>query len=278
MNLKQLYLHDGGGLGDIIKHYIRGQQGWGYLKPLKEQYPDIEIKVILTCINPQIEEFIKYNPYIDKIESYLWTHPARSGVRQCIEKHKGDYASLLKAKKLLETIQPAVPEIYLNADDQKVIDSIISQGKFIFIHPFSGEIWRMVLPIGQYPTLIDRLIDETGYNVVVVGGSYKKNLVKNTVMKESFGYQRAGLFNLVGHTNARVATRLAQMAQGFVGTWSCYIIPGWQRPSRTVIMLPKGRRISRLPDPALDIRIEIDPKNPGYLDVINEIVEHFKNA
>jgi ADP-heptose:LPS heptosyltransferase len=271
----KLYLHDGGGLGDVIKHHIRGQRGWEYLKPLKEEHPDIEIKVMLTCINPQARELIRYNPYIDTIESYLWTHPARAHLRRIIEEHKGDYSPLLEATGLLRTLQPAVPEIYLNTEDQEIIDLITGQGKYIFIHPFSGEPSRIAFPSEQYPALIDRLIDELGYSVVVVGGTYKKNLTTHVVMSESLAYERDGLFNLVNKTNARVATILAQKAQGFIGTWSCYIIPSWQRPSKTVLMSPKGMRIMRLPDPALDIRISVDPKDPDYLGAINRTVEHF---
>jgi ADP-heptose:LPS heptosyltransferase len=276
--MHKVYIHDGGGLGDIIKHYIRNEHGWGYLEPLKKAYPDIEIKVMLTCINPQIEEFIKYNPHIDTIESYLWTHPARSGVRRCIEEHKGDYVSLLEATSLLETVESIKPKIYLNADDQETISSVTSQGKYIFVHPFSGEIKRMAFPVEQYPRIIDKLIDRLGYNVVVVGGSYKKNWIRDETMDESFDYEREGLFNLVNRTNARVATILAQKAQGFVGTWSCYIIPSYQRPSRTVVLFPKGKRYVRLPDPTLDIRIGVDPENPNYLEIIGKIMEHFRSS
>ena len=86
----KLYLHDGGGLGDIIKHYVQGTHGWGYLESLKKNYPDTKIKLILTCINPQAQELIKYHPYIDIIEPHLWSHPGHLALAKLIEKYKED--------------------------------------------------------------------------------------------------------------------------------------------------------------------------------------------
>jgi ADP-heptose:LPS heptosyltransferase len=274
----KLYIHDGGGVGDIIKHYVQGTRGWGLLKPLKEKYPDVEIKAMLTCINPQAQELIKYHPSISLIEPYLWSHPARSPLRRLIEEKKGDYVSLLEATKMLEGLEPTKPEVYLNAEDQEVVSSIISQGKYIFIHPFSGEPWRAAFSMEQYPALIDRLIDDAGYNVVIVGGSYKKNWVKSAFMKEEFSYERPGLFNLVNKTNVRQCVTLSRSSAGFVGTWSCHLCAILDTSIRTIVVFPNSHKKKKfgLAEDNWVCRIKTDSTPEDYRQYISSIVKHFE--
>ena len=271
----KLYLHDGGGLGDIIKHYVQGTHGWGYLESLKKNYPDTKIKLILTCINPQAQELIKYHPYIDIIEPHLWSHPGHLALAKLIEKYKEDYTSLIEVVNLLEVTQSVQPEIYLNTEDQKVVNSITSQGIYIFIHPFSGERFRVAIPIREYITLIDKLIDNLGYNVVIVGGTYNKNLEKGVLMKEEFLYERPGLFNLVNKTNARQCVKLARESNGFVGTWSCFLCAVLNTHIRTVVVFPNNHRKKNFGLAKDNWVCRIQPNIQDYSEHINSIVKHF---
>lgn len=276
MEHRKFYLHDGGGVGDIITHYTQGQRGWGHLESFKEMYPDAEIKLLLTCINPQAEELFKYHPSIDIIEPHLWAHPGHAALTKLIEENKKDYASLVKVVADLGTVPRIKPEVYLGEEDKEVVDSIISQGKYIFIHPFSGEKFRIAVPIKEYPALIDKLIDKLGYNVVIVGGTYKKNLAKKLLVKEEFSYERPGLFNLVNKTNVRQCVKLARESAGFVGTWSCHLCAILNTYIRTVVVFPDNHKKKNFGLAKDNWVCRIQANLQDYSKHFDSIVRHFE--
>lgn len=234
----KVYVVGGGGLGDLLREYFGGQDYWGYLKGVKEKYPGIKIKAILCIHNPQAKEFLKYNPYLEKIEQYPWQIDGEP----IFFEHSNDYVFIRSISGIFEGLEYEKPKVYLNREEEALVETIKNSGKYIFIHPFAGLKDHIALSIEEYPDLIDRIID-LGFNVVVVGGSYKRiNQGGNDEIEEEFEYEKVDLFNLVGRVNSRIATRLAQGASGFIGTHSCYILIASIEKIKSVLIVPEGIR------------------------------------
>lgn len=266
----KLYIHDGGGVGDVLRCQLQGKKGWGYIEPLKEKYPEVFIRAIITSCNPQAFELIKHHPFIDEKIKLQWKHPHQKWP----DRHK--YAEDLgfvrltcdTGRELFPGLKKApIPPLYLSDKDQGVVKEIQATGDYVFVHPFSGVPWRIGLLSGQYPVLIDRLIDELGLNVVVVGGTYKKDYPKGhaqsqQLIEEVFEYERDGLFNLVNKSNVRVCAQLARDSKYAITTWSCYARSAWHGSTTAVTLYsghPYNPPVERLAKHGKLIKIPQDP-------------------
>lgn len=227
------YLTLGGGLGDVFCNYFRGENGWGWLRPVKKKHPKLKIKVLSSTHSPQSLELIKYNPYISSMKEYGWTLDGS----EVWNKYAGKAVRLASTRQLYDGLDPEPPKLYISNLDKKVVDKIRLAGDFVFIHPFAGLKDREALPVPEYIPLIDQLIDDYGLNVVVIGATHtRRNIKKSHEMLEVFDYQRPGLFNLVNKTNARVAMRLAQLANSFIGNWSAFSCAFWVIEGKTTVL------------------------------------------
>ncbi len=235
----KIFVKGGGGLGDLIREYLEGEKYWGYLEGIKEKYPGIKIKAILCIHNPQAKEFLKYHPCLDSTEQYPWQVDGTP----VFFTHSDEHVFIKSVPGLFEGLKYRKPPIYLDKKEEIQVETIKNAGKYIVIHPFAGLKDRIVFPIEGYPALIDGIID-TGYNVVVIGGSYTRiNRDGQEEVNEFLEYTRKGLYNLVGNSNARVATRLIQGASGFIGTHSCYILVASIEMIKSVLVVPEKLRV-----------------------------------
>jgi len=158
------------------------------------------------------------------------------------------------------------------------------------IHPFAGLDYRAAVPITYYIDLINWIIDEHNMNVVVVGGSHKREGIDGGCLEftEGLNLQRDGLYNLVNHDKyggARVATELAMNAKMFIGTHSCYVLPAWINEVQTILISPDLKHMRELLVPSdstawcinkpFNSTIWIDQKTTDFIPVINQIKELF---
>jgi len=234
----KIYLTLGGGLGDVIYDYLRGHRNWGRLKALKEWRPGVQVKAMLSTHNPQSIELIRHNPYINHIEEFGWQNDGRP----LFAKHANGYSDIQQYSRVIANLPDKTPEIYLNPSDKKIANNIVSQGRFVFIHPFAGLGNRKAFKsVEKFIPIIDTLIDDSKYHVVVIGNSHNRKNAKSALMiNEDFGYERDGLFNLVNKpgTNVRVAFQLAKHAHSFIGSWSCYSCTFWALKKRSIVIVP----------------------------------------
>ena len=234
----KVFVKGGGGLGDLIREYLGGEKYWGYLEGIKERYPDIKVKAILCIHNPQAKEVLKYHPCLNEIEQYPWQLDGTP----IFFSHSDGHVFIKSVHGLFSGLEYKKPEVYLKKEEEVQVETIKNAGKYMVIHPFAGLKDRIAFPIEKYPALIDEIID-TGCNVIVIGGSYARiNRDGKEEVNEVFDYSRKGLFNLVGNTNARVATRLIQSASGFIGTHSCYILVASIEKIRSILIAPERLR------------------------------------
>jgi len=231
---KSVYVTLGGGLGDVYYVYMKGENGWGYIKSLKEKYPNTEVKALCSTHNPQTVEFIKYNPYIDSVKDYGWVLDGN----EIWNKFNNGSVRLKNQYNLINKLKFQKPAVYLNKNDSNIVNNIINSGKYILMHPFAGEPHRIAMPSKEYVPLIDQLIDQLKYNVVIIGSTYTRtNRFFKEPKAEEFNYERDGVFNLIGKTNSRVSAVLTKHQHHFIGCWSAYSCASWLNGKPTTVII-----------------------------------------
>lgn len=277
MTEHRVYIHDGGGSGDIPANQFRCFKGWGHVEAFKQKFPNSKLRVIITSCSREGAKYIKYNPYIDEIIELPWANPNKPWKE--LPKHTVGYKPLAQvAKELLPDIQGKIPPVYLSDNDKIITKEIINEGEYVFIHPFAGTPERMPFPIKEYPALIDRLIDELKYNVVVIGATYlqKANQGKpDTIHKEELNYYRPGLFNLIDKANMRIGIYLALHANRWIGTWSCYVWPGYTKNQRMALFLPV-RNYGSVINKTQQKIIRISNNSKDFSVFADQAIEHLK--
>ena len=281
--IKEVYLPFGGGLGDVFYEYFRGKHGWSYLDSLKNKYPNIKVKILSSTHNHQSLKFIKFHPHVDSMKELGWMTDARS----LWEKHRGNAVRLedaVKEKRLLG-LSEKKQVLHLGSEDKQELKRITSAGKFVVVHPFAGGRDRIAIKTPDYIRLIDQIIEDLGYNVVVIGATHVRNNINNPVkVDEVFDYRRKKLFNLVNASNARVVMALIQKQTHFVGAGSAWACASWLHKKPNSILVPKqyedglrkrhrrGNRWHGTP------KIHIHAVENNENKVIIDVLENIKNA
>jgi len=241
---QKLYISCGGGLGDLIRSYLKDNVDWGYLKPIKETWPNTRIRAIITCHNTAARDFLEYNPYIDEVLAF----PYQIDGSPIINKHSQGYVHIGKAG-MKQAVKHQMPEVYIHPGDEPIYKEIVDRGNYIVINPFGGVPAKKCLPIEEWVLLVDKLIDVLGYNIIATGGSHHRICFKNDggrtrvgtdevrePMEEIFEYEREGLTNLVGR-HVALATKLAMKANGFIGNYSGPLIAPWVAGVKTACFI-----------------------------------------
>lgn len=227
-----------GGLGDIIWGYLRGPQ-WSKLSACRRTFPDARIKAIVVSHNPQALEIIRFNPLLDEIEQ----HPPKREMRdlkwthiQIVDQYSNEFVI---SEDIIDPNWPDEHQIlYLSNREKEFVEAIPKP--YVFIHPFASTDRRTVFKSEEYIPYIEKCLAK-GINVVVCGDTYIKSFgdKEQFLRYESLNYEKKGLYNLIGKTNARVATQLALNASDFVGMWSCFSIARWSTGKKaTVLVIP----------------------------------------
>ena len=220
----KFYIHTGGGLGDMVKHYFWGHLGWKYIESIKDKYPNSKIKLTTTCSNPIGSDIFKFNPYIDEKETYPWHSP--NVVWSGLKNKTIGYSNLAEINKTLENknlIARSPKVIYLGDTDKKDLVKFQPKEKYIVMHPFAGDTIRMSLPIKEYFALAQQYINKLNCKVLIVGGNSQRVIGKtDRIIKEIFPFEDKGIINLVNKISIRTALRLTQEASCFLGTNSSF--------------------------------------------------------
>lgn len=223
---QKYYIHCAGGLGDHLVCYFTGRYqktGFGYLEQLKKEQPHSEVKLITHAVQDQIFQFFRYHPLLSDIEVLRWHNP---NMKCRTEKQEAQgYQNLIEFGTTHNWQRRPNKQIYTDKNDKRIIQEVVRQGPFVVLHPFAGDAIRTPLSPNNYRPIVDLIIDQKHYNVVIIGGSYKKlrNLNKPQIKKEKFPYARPGLINLVNKINSRIATSLICRSQMLIATNSGFL-------------------------------------------------------
>jgi len=258
MSKLNVYIPVGGGLGDVLTVYLASpdidvptDQGapptpyrlfslwYRRLKDFKEKHPDSSVKLICASHNPGAIDLFTHHPYIDVIHAIKWMVPKDEPNDIWNKEHDG-YVSLAIAHHA-EEYEHSDPVVYLD-EHQNVIYNSITKTQYIVIHPFSGSPQRTdVFDLGVLKSVIDILIDEYSYTVVVVGNTFTPSIdVLNPIRKvEQFTYQRDGLVNGVNDFRANLSVKLAMAASGFIGCYSSMLVASWFGYVKSVCIAPE---------------------------------------
>lgn len=232
----RLYIPVGGGLGDVVRCYLKDEQFWGYLSWFKQHYTNSYIKILSTSHNLAVEEFFKYNPYISEFKEFGWDIQGRP----IVSTYKQDFILFQDVLSKYKDKKWAQPIYYLREQDNVEVNKIIQPNiQTIIIHPFAI---RRALGIEEFIYITDKLIDNFGYQVVFIGATnnriYNKDIEptysKGIDMIEECTYERPGLINLLNKSNIRIAYKLIELCNGFIGQCSCFNMAAWIHKKRTV--------------------------------------------
>ncbi len=199
------------------------------LEGLKQLYPNVKVKVKVVSLNAGIAALIENNRFIDVIEEYKEVDEsikARGYVdpEGYIHIEQSEYKHARFAS-LSETL-------FLGEEDKATVNRIQEKlNKYVVIHPFAGAKERVVLDNEKYKRLIDYIIDDLGYDVIVVGKSSKN-------LDEGFYYNRKRLLNLVDRVGLLVSVKLTLDANAFIGTHSCMVLAAWYSRIPSVCLVP----------------------------------------
>ena len=230
-----------GALGDIILHYYKIQGVFGRIKSFKRDNPRSKFKVICCSSNQNTHELFQKNPHISEVHHVPWALQSK-GIKERNQQFKKLFKGwdCINTNNKLSGAEFVAPQVYLSKEEEAFVKSIQTKGKYILIHPFTSDFRKPIEE--EYAHVIDTLIDELNYNVVVVGGSYNKSFQHvEPLHVETFNYIRDGLYNLVNKTNIRTGVRLAKGAYGYFGTWSAFYCASWNCPSHPMVLSTKDK-------------------------------------
>ena len=243
--ISKLFVPTGGGLGDVVRVYFKEEPHWGYLKSIKELYPDTKIKILSSCHTPQVEEFFKHNPYIDKFQEFGWIVDGNP----LVQRYRQGHLHISNAiKHYGNSIKWEQPVLHVSKEDIDIVNEIVTNSNgIITMHPFAI---RSAMPIDEFHHMTNRLIDEFGYTVVYLGATYNRYHNLNLEPSFTFGgdmieesdFERPGLFNLLNKSNCRVGYRLIEICDGFIGHCSCFNIAAWIHAKKSVVFSPPDQR------------------------------------
>jgi len=239
------------GLGDIFRTWLQSDSWCSALKDLSRYK---EIHLLVCSHNDNAINFFDYVPYLTA-HNIIW-----KGVTpdyENITKKMGIPLMSLKDQGALTQNYKLEPtEIYLGPEEEEEQFKEITSTEYIIIHPFAGDKQRMPIEPDKYNSLINKISVQKDIKIVVIGGSFKRNLRQKTIsghyVKEDFNCTKRNVVNLVNKTSIRLAAKLVANAKCFMGNWSAYLCVAWERKIPAIVFfglqgrnLPHNKTFSR---------------------------------
>jgi len=190
MAIQRVYVRLGGGLGDVVQNLLSTEvadiQEPGYLnidippasvpassrwfcrlKDFKKKHPGVCVIAACMCHNPGAKDLFEYNPLVDEVKMIHWVMP-KDMVDNVFEDATDavDINSLFDYK---DYEKDSNDRIFLSNAEKLPAIAFCQIMPYIVIHPFAGHKGRELYPLDLYADVIDKLIDEYGYRVLLLG-------------------------------------------------------------------------------------------------------------
>lgn len=243
-------LYGFGGMGDMYKWYcLQGRiRGWAYLQSLKEKYPNTKVMALVCSTNPGAVDVFTHDPYIDKIEYHPWPlnqkgnllSPGQLHLDRVLKKKGYPFMGVPGLKKLGLEANDRI--LHLSETDKTQWEKLTKNiGPYIVLHPFASVPERQTIGLEKYNQLINELVEQSRYKIVILGKSYKrsfssKNKLTSYNKEETIETTNPQVVNLVNKTNTRVAIKITQGATGFIGVHSCFSCIAASELIKTVVL------------------------------------------
>jgi hypothetical protein len=239
-----LYIQAGGGLGDLIYHYLVNDS-WKYVGGIKQLYPNVSITAVINTHNPDNKQLLVTNPNISQAYYYPWYPPGHSDEFGWKEKIPGyDLFEWVKGK----DIERMDNQVWLLDSERKFLDSLTDR-KYVVIHPFSGLPHRGCLPHpldGQYRCYPDykymetaNYLAEAGYLVKIIGHTPTVGLRKGrqeSIVPSKNVHPNVDI--LTNRLSLRQNVELVRRADGFLGSHSSMLIAAWTNQVPSIFFYP----------------------------------------
>ena len=234
----EIFLH--GGLGDGFMQMFTESQHTN-LQSFSDAYPDEKIICRVISNNQDLAELYKHNPLVDVIIKESETYYRINNKLIYIPNIEGE---------------PQLPKFYLDEKETDIVDWIVDDKPFVFIHPYSSTSYKQIETLLNLRGLVDYIIDELDHNVVFFGKSHTFDEYSHSIgyqdTLEHLPYERKGLYNFsnvfIPYNNPRVGIKLLQNSDKAIVTESgCFQAATYiRKPS--LILLGKGMRKKYLAD------------------------------
>jgi len=251
MHTDKLLLIINGGLGDLLVEYFRSRE-WGVIKQLKEENPSLKVKAVICSHNSNTKDFLEYCPLVDKVETHHGFNFHLSDAKNIVQyicPQQKDWTFIGDAFYMWKHITPVAPKVYLNAADKDLVERTKKSGPYIALHPFAGTPDRICFSQENYRILISRIIEETGHNVVILGGKHQRTIgeaegevTQRSTIHEAFDSFRPNAISLVNKASCRASVQIAKNAAAYVGNYAGLIMAPWTEEIPTLVHIAESHR------------------------------------
>lgn len=126
-------------------------------------------------------------------------------------------------------------EYLVSYQEQQYLDTL---KHYIVIHPYDGQNRIRALSNDEITILIQALIDNTDYNIVVIG---KDNATVNPGVRypeSKIEIEHPRFINLLGKTSSAMCANVVKDADVFIGNHSCWVNFFWYFNKPSICLLP----------------------------------------
>jgi hypothetical protein len=182
----KVYIPCGGGLGDVVQAYLANplthdckipddqfqtsnnhlSLWFRRLEDFKYRHPNSSIIIKMACHNPSAKQLFEYHPAVDGIDMIPYTLDDGAWWENDIDGYR--YITYLYD---YNNYKWSYPTIYMSDHEALIARQIINRGRYVVLHPFAGLKHREPLGLVWYDKIANEFI-RTGYNVIVIGGTY----------------------------------------------------------------------------------------------------------
>lgn len=214
----------GGGLGDILRVYLSGNQGFHWCQPLwgKMEHWIREgnrLRIVVSSHNSFAANFFEYIPWVDAILRVPWRHENSIEVADFLKGFQR--LPFHELNRLTSHLSWMMPKVYLSQDEKRLFKELTSS-EYIFLYPFGGYGSR--ISVESYLPLIERIL-KGGFKVIIGGGTHTRITggIDDKFMKETIDFDLPeGAVSVVG-CGTRLCTALTLKSQAYVGSLGCYM-------------------------------------------------------
>lgn len=233
-SLPNLYIGTGGGLGDVIRNYLKDDLNWGRLADIKKKNPHVDIRALFCCHNDGVVELFRHHPFISLAQNFPYEHHPWP----VLERYANGYKHIREIQ--TSCFQYQQPTVYLSQEEHNILRTIQDLGPYIAVHAFAGDLNRIALQPINYLPVLEKIYYEFGLRSVLIGKSGDRCLTGNSIYmtelitEESYPW----LTNMLNVSNPRLDIKIIESETAFIGTHSCYILPSWIYQKPSVLVAP----------------------------------------
>lgn len=241
----------GGGIGDVVYDFLKTEP-FRKLASLVEDYK-ATIRIYTQCHCDGTEDIFLHHPHVHEVISEPWHPPTVEDVHRWNHPTEDGYIPISRNDLLHQwgvralTLQP--PTLHYSSEELALVARLTAQRPCIVAQPYAGLSDRDGFDAAALARLAaDLHALHPGVNFLVLG----KNHDRGHKYSREECPDLPGVTNLIDQLGIRVAHKIVESCDVFVGAHSNLIRTAWDHRKRTALVVPDPLMTRHLPT--------IDPK------------------